>query len=787
MKHFLSRIRDIYNLKKHLIENFLKWFEAIAFILTLLITVFGIKKLITEKWPNPIDLNLYLEIFETIIDLILTTYFFIFGLLRLILPQLLDPMTTFYKTLESIRKKDYGKPANLRDFTIKSQIEEQDITKIDALANLAWGRERFQTTTRAKIYNKWRLSNPEIFSLILFDNEPIGYIAVLPLNTDEFFEQILSKKNIDKGNIESYHNSATFIFVESIYLKKQYQRDEILIHHIYYEVLKKIKLFASDGLVKIYSQAYYLSYRNFFINNGFGSLKKKEGKLEILYIPIENYKELDIKDDRFKFSGCNSAKLSFFFKSFDFVCKDVDNINKTKKDQLFTMMPFVTSVNRFFETSFRTIQPQPLIDKFLNKTYTFYTHSVYRDKNIRKHSLAISYISFDVKPHKNFIACKFHTGTKVKNKEYVYNGICMFSNEGKDILMICHPGLIRTETGVWTEHTGNLGDPTVIITGRILRRGEVDIKSRDNNGMDKLLSLNLTTFSQHTKNTISKIGLLHMKDVDDDEKIFFKTIQINNDDEEIIKTIKLYLMRSNKVIIKGMSDEVINNKGDIDEWIHSSYKALSRYTNNNYELYYYKKNNNNLSVIGAAYINFMKNGIARLTRTKKIDNKDIIEQYFGEVNIRYNEANKKFLYIKFIEMDRGDETIHQHYRELFLILFWPGEDQNNFDYTRGIMMGDKDDDKNAGNSVISANICVLCNATSAWNKKMNNTTGKKDTDLPFKLDKLKRVDESFLSTILKKSVYKESHTINSNFDDTIDKVISDLEIRFDGEQCEYKF
>src|SRR5580658_9465580 len=75
--------------------------------------------------------------------------------------------------------------------------------------------------------------------------------------------------------------------------------------------------------------------------------------------------------------------------------------------------------------------------------------------------------------------------------------------------------------------------------------------------------------------------------------------------------------------------------------------------------------------------------------------REIHERYFGEVNIRHNESGHRFLYTKLIEFNLSeksdpDGTSYQNYRELLLILFWPIPNDSDFDFTRGILLADKD-------------------------------------------------------------------------------------------------
>jgi hypothetical protein len=361
--------------------------------------------------------------------------------------------------------------------------------------------------------------------------------------------------------------------------------------------------------------------------------------------------------------------------------------------------------------------------------------------------------------------------------------------------MIFRPELVLTDKKTLTKDLGDLGDSPTIITGRILKDNQDEIIPGEQG--KRLLSLNLTTFSQHTMNTVSKVGVLYMDEgthsIPDPDLLFQQFDPLDSGGEAVIKVIKLYLMRANKVIIKGLNNNIVNNKEDVDKWMKKNYAPLANKIGVNYELYYLK-NRDNL-VLGAAYLNFLENGIARLTRTYKYDYagpKQRTEQYFGEVNMRYSEIDKRYIFIKLIKMETetiGDdcESLYQHYRELFLILFWP-EEKIDFEFTRGIIMGDRDVNR-PGNWVVGGNICTLCNPTAHWNEHMNADIDDDSDNLfpSFSMKKVAKVEKDFFSKVIKESVSVQRKSAIGQIQSALEKYINSvdenrlLEIKMDKE------
>ena len=125
--------------------------------------------------------------------------------------------------------------------------------------------------------------------------------------------------------------------------------------------------------------------------------------------------------------GCDDNKSKFFIRILNLVGKqinaDIPVVNKIHtsekiKERANAEMRFSESIDEFFNSSFfkKNNENHELYkvvrERFLKKTYCFYTHAVYQmEGNTREHSLALLFIEFSDGSEENYIPCRFYTGT----------------------------------------------------------------------------------------------------------------------------------------------------------------------------------------------------------------------------------------------------------------------------------------------------------------------------------------------------------------------------------------
>jgi hypothetical protein len=283
-----------------------------------------------------------------------------------------------------------------------------------------------------------------------------------------------------------------------------------------------------------------------------------------------------------------------------------------------------------------------------------------------------------------------------KSSERIYKGIATFDKSGEDqfannLLFI-----------FGKDGKGRATDP-ITMMGRIRK----DSKDKP----DDILLLHITYFSQHHQNTVSKIGVLHIRKPSDEK---LTPIAIDKALLSSKDPIVLYLLRMHKVVMQSLhtrNNSIINSTAKIESWIADRFKDLrmkdGKDRTGNYNLYY--KTVEDKSAYQTAEVNIYSNGLVTLTR----NNNSMQEIYYGEINFRHKGSQRDgVVFMKFLRTVKKDnDSEEQDYREIFILLTWPSQ-PTPLEKTRGIIVGDRDEgifDKNR--KVIEADRCLMCKDT----------------------------------------------------------------------------
>lgn len=495
----------------------------------------------------------------------------------------------------------------------------------------------------------------------------------------------------------------------------------------------------------------------------------------------------------------------------------------------------------FFKKNFvagSSADKEQMIRQFDGKRFGLYSHSLYHEtvdtRKTREHLLSISYLKFGER-YGNSLTCQYFTTSRKReiednsvvrvDLEYLYEGVATFGEEGKNILILLKPKGIRKIKQAEQDqdefqdyskslHKDNTVHP-IVISGKVeLVDGEVlsadgYLPFRNHNITEEemtsqyeqfkkcyIIPLHITQYSHSHESTLTKIGLLSMIDldklslrdkVDKSYTATFRNLEPHKCDNKFEMLIKLYLMRSSKVLVKSLpgAHAARNTAVKINNWFNDNY-SLFKNGENEFELFYKKKvHTKNAIETKRVSIKFLKNGIALLERVREIEGQPKVEKYFGEINIRHNIDGEKYLYIKFIANKYGTKATEDHsgiiqnYRELFMILFWNENRAGSkpFDFTRGIVLGDKDIEPNVNPKepvdchYINSNVCVLARRTPEWKNyyadyepkqqagtipKVNVPDAKLEQLQKFEApERLTKIDATFLSKVLYHDASKE--------------------------------
>lgn len=372
-------------------------------------------------------------------------------------------------------------------------------------------------------------------------------------------------------------------------------------------------------------------------------------------------------------------------------------------------------------------------------SYGFYTHATYTkmDNTVKnnEHFISRNIIKIGTRVGNAYNATLYAKTMENESEVFLENhGKIMYDKAKKNIIMLFYKQH-KDEFNKFVSNPQQCSD-LVIITGKL-----PDEFNKD------LLILHHTFVSHYKNNNISNIGILDLdcltKDSTKTPKPIFCTFDLQGaknsvsddtmiDNEEILidDRIKMFLMRKAKVSIKtpqlkslGKDKQYISKKEDIGKFFKSKYESIFNKIGS-YTLYYTKSNLTVKSIddYGKAELNFLPNGIIDMTLDVISDQgTKETNKYYGELNFQQHGLTKKIISIKFVRsLSNKEEPLKTDYRELFLFLFWnANETQNNeFEITRGIILGDRD--KHLGdklqiddeNPIIESNQCVLVNKPS---------------------------------------------------------------------------
>jgi len=788
----LRPLRDYYHKHKEVFDIGEKVSYNLAFILSAIVVFFGI-------WdpPKSWDIGHSFETLKFAMEFMIFVYFLLMNLITWSNAIFLDPLWGYFRIA---KKMVLSVPPD--GFTIVVPESLVEIDSIRQFATKLWGADYKENEwdTRHAVYESWHQTLPDIFSIVYDDGKPVGFISVIPLSNKLHFENHIEILNIEPTSIKTAPHSSQYVLIHGIYLAEGYRTNDQLIQAMQAELIKKIRVFMSPKFSFLYSPGQYLSSRHFFSQNGFGKMPSKTRQPPFYCLPFENYTAPDPNNPAFrdfsfmkKYSARKRRGITALVSGYndDYLVRN----NSDEQSFKFWDKPLL---GMFFDENFSSLADQGHIMRhFLGKTLHLYTHSVYSNDDygdkIKEHSLGISVITFNTKVQDNYISCNFRTASRSiesrRQSQYLYSGACFFTKKSKDIVMIFHPKFVKGSDGNWNPDPLIDGDPPTIITGRIIKVNNDTIDDQD----EGLLSLNFVTFSRHTKTTLSKIALLSLKDEKanaiDFERMFVP-MQIEENDP--MKTIKSFLMRTNKVFIKGLEGVVINNKKDIDNWFAERFKLLRGKVDIDYELYYYRSQHEQKVELGVASMRFLNNGIAILKRrckTKKSQGTEVNETYYGEINIRHFENRRKLLYIKFLEIDPdiappAVTALPQNYRELLFIFFWPDKNPT-VDFTRGMLLGDRDINDTNEDVIINANDCVLCTPTPEWKARFDSNEAE-NAGYDVSRARLEKVYRDFITIIfddinLDKPIHDNLHTI-----DSLEKILRTIQLRYTEKWCTYK-
>lgn len=291
-------------------------------------------------------------------------------------------------------------------------------------------------------------------------------------------------------------------------------------------------------------------------------------------------------------------------------------------------------------------------------------------------------------------------GNKEPEKN-TYDGFVSFDKQGNNILFVFNK--MRNE-----KNDSKINHYPIIISGLIRENAS------DKVNKESVLLLHATFYNRDWKNTVTKIGALYLKPPTgeyiptyEEEKSKSSTVRpyvhiVKRDNEpgfiEITPENKsLYedsiyqlLLRRNKVVLQSphfqKSGQVINDEEDIKHWRNQHFKDLKG-RDGEYVLGYLVSEDD--KTVMHATLHIYNNGLVTLKRKQKVDSSEE-EIYHGDINFRYKGASHNgVVFIKLIRTQKF-ETHERDYRELFLVLNWRAQDGGAQNYTRGIILGDRD-------------------------------------------------------------------------------------------------